>query len=298
MKSKNNIIKYVFFGTPQFAVIVLEELIKNGLKPAAVVTNPDRPAGRKKELKPPPVKSFLQSLQAPIPILQPESLDDNQFVEQLKQINADIFIVAAYGKILPQWLLDMPSQGVVGVHPSLLPKYRGATPMQTAILNGETKTGTTIFLLDEKMDHGPILAQAAISISSDDTYESLTNKLALLSGRLLKETLIKYTDNKIHPQPQNHRQATYTYKFHSQDAFVAWEDLFSTKEEVITLIWRKIKALNPEPGVWTLCPHLKNKRIKLLEAEIKNKKLLVTKIQIEGKKPQRAPMGLFKNCIN
>src|SRR3990167_5776499 len=154
--------RYIFFVTPNFAAIILEKLIKSSLIPSAVVCNPDRPIGRKKNITPPPTKSL--ALHYNIPILQPEILTNNKL--QITNYKPDFFVVAAFSKILSKEILQIPRLGTIGIHPSLLPKYRGATPIQTAILNGDTETGTTLYLIDEKIDHGAILAQRKLPIEN------------------------------------------------------------------------------------------------------------------------------------
>jgi len=148
--------KIIFFGTPIFGAIVLEALTKSEFKPIAIVTEPDKPVGRKQILTPPPVKET--AIKYDIPVLQPESLSTYQLIN-LSAYQPDLIIVAAYGKILPKEILDISRLGSLNIHPSLLPKYRGASPIQTAILNGDKETGVTIILMDEKIDHGPIVAQ-------------------------------------------------------------------------------------------------------------------------------------------
>ncbi len=283
--------RFVFFGTPEFAAIILNKLIKAGFIPQAVVCNPDRPIGRKQIITPPPVKtSILQqvaSIQGKIKIFQPDiakDLLDTKY--QLQATNPDFFIVAAYAKILPKEILDIPRLGTIGVHPSILPKYRGASPIQSAILGGEKKTGITLFLLDEKLDHGPILTESEIEISKSDTFQSLRTKLADSGGDLLIETLPKFIKGEITPLPQDEAKATYTKKFKTEDAYIEPHDLEKAQnegEKIAIEIEKKIRALNPEPGIWTLRD---GKRIKLLEAEIIDGKLKITKLQVEGKKPQ------------
>ncbi|KKW16579.1 MAG: Methionyl-tRNA formyltransferase [Parcubacteria group bacterium GW2011_GWA1_50_14] len=274
---------FIFFGTPDFAAIILRKLCAGGLIPLAVVTNPDRPFGRKKVITPPPAKRVAREYG--IPVLQPETITSD-FFKELRGITADLFIVVAYAKILPADLIGLPPRGVLGVHPSLLPKLRGATPIQTAILNGDENAGTTIFLLDEKVDHGHIIASAKCQISKNYTYEILMRKLAELSGELLVETLPKFAENEITPKQQDESLATYTKKFTSEDVFIEPADLKSAQNggPEAVIIERKIRALNPEPGVWTRDEQ--EKRLKLLEAEISDGKLKLKKIQLEGKLPQ------------
>lgn len=287
---------YIFFGSPKFAEIILNKLIISGFIPAAVVCNPDKPVGRKKVLTSPPVKASImqqvESIKGKIGIFQPENLSEAKYL--LLNTKYDFFVVAAYSKIIPKEIIDIPKLGVIGVHPSLLPKYRGATPIQSVILNGEKETGTTLFLIDEKVDHGPILAARDLPIVSSDNYETLSKKLAEMSGDLLVEVLPKFINGEIKPQEQNHDEATFTKKFTTEDGFVKPEDLEEAQAKGgsnAVEIERKIRALNPDPGVWTL--GLKaplripdNKRIKLLEGRLSPTGLLIlTKVQVEGKTP-------------
>ncbi len=284
--------KYIFFGTPEFAAIILERLIKAGWPPAAVVTNPDKPVGRKKILTPPPVKQIFASSEE-ANIWQPEDLlnvsaqggSASGGKSQLSKVNALVGILAAYGKIIPKEIIDIFPKGIIVVHPSLLPKYRGPTPIQTAILNGDKETGVTLFLMDEKIDHGsiisnfPAFAKASAGrqfpISNDDDYETLMKKLAEASADLLIETLPKYLAGGIKPRPQDEAGATYTKKFTMEEARV---DLEKDDPEMVV---RKVKALNPEPGVWTI----KNgKRMKILEADLVDGRLVLKKIQFAGEK--------------
>jgi methionyl-tRNA formyltransferase len=172
---------YLFFGTPKFAAIILQKLILSGLVPRAIVCNPDRPVGRKKIITPPPTKLLIG--QFDIPVLQSETPINLQ--SQISNLKPDLFIVAAYSQLLPKEILEIPCLGTIGVHPSLLPKYRGATPIQTAVLNGDEETGVSLFLIDEKMDHGEILASSKYQVSSTDNYDSLLEKLAELGANLL-----------------------------------------------------------------------------------------------------------------
>ncbi len=273
--------KYVFFGTPDFAAIILEKLCACGLIPLAVVTNPDRPFGRKKIITPPPAKRVAHEYN--IPILQPETITPG-FLEELRGVAADFFIVAAYAKILPADLIGLPPRGALGVHPSLLPKLRGTTPIQTAILNGDKNAGTTIFLLDEKVDHGRILAQESIPVAGKN-YIELARALAELSAELLVKTLPRWERGELAAVPQDETQATFTKKFSAEDGCIPIEELERAQQNNHSLaenIERKIRALNPEPGVYTIKG---GRRIKLLNAELKDGLLHILKIQHEGEKP-------------
>ena len=261
--------KYAFFGSPEFAALILEKLITTGLPPALVVCNPDRPAGRKKIITPPPTKTLAEKYK--IMVAQPELLAASEFK------GLEFGVVAAYAKILPKEVIDAFPKGIIGVHPSLLPKYRGATPIQSVILAGEKETGTTLYMLDEKVDHGKIVASSKQEVARGETYETLLKKLAELSGDLLVETLPKFASGAIKPVPQNESEATYTKKFKTEDARVSLES------DDPSLIERKIRALNPEPGVWTM---LNGKRTKILEASVRDGKISFKKIQVEGGKPE------------
>lgn len=285
--------KYVFFGTPRFAEIVLDGLIHAGMPPIALVCNPDRPVGRKKIITPPATKQRVIDFEAKIKnasieIFQPEKLDDI-FIGQMKTLDADFFVVAAYSKILPKMVLELPRLGTLGVHPSLLPLYRGASPIQSAILHGEKETGTTIYLMDEKADHGPVLIERKLIGAEGDSifelpYLDLEEKLAKLGIKLLLEAIPGYITNRLEPQIQDESRATYTKKFTTEDGFVAHEDLQMAKHdnpEKALEILKKINALNPEPGAWTIKD---GKRIKLLAAEVKDGALVLKKTQEEGQK--------------
>jgi len=277
--------KYIFFGSPRFAEIILEKLINAGLPPIAVVCNPDRPIGRKQIITPPLTKLLAQKYD--IPVFQPEVLSNLKF--KIQNLKFDFFLVAAYAKIIPKEILEIPQLGSIGVHPSLLPKYRGSSPIQTAILNNEKETGVTLYLLDEKIDNGKIISNLKSQISNLDTYETLSEKLAELSGNLLIKTIPDFINGKIKPQQQDELQATFTKKFQTEDGFIEYENIKKAEDngEKAVEIDCKIRALNPEPGIWTLQQvHGKQKRVKLLKSKIIDGKLKITKIQKEGKNPQ------------
>lgn len=240
----------IFFGTSEFAVPILETLFKHGYKIPAVITRPDAPAGRKKILTPPPVKGWIQSYKLGITnqelrILQPQRLKENkEFIQQLRALNPELFVVAAYGKIIPKEMLEIPEYGALNIHPSLLPKYRGPTPIQNAILNGDTETGVTIMLMDEEMDHGDIIATIRHQLSTINYYPEIHNELAQLGAQLLIENLPKWIEGEIKPKEQDHTKATYTKKFSREDGKINW---VKPAEQ----IYNQIRALNPEPGTWT-----------------------------------------------
>jgi methionyl-tRNA formyltransferase len=280
--------KYVFFGTPRFASLVLAGLLDK-MPPLTVVANPDRPAGRKKVLTPPAVKVLLAKNHSSIELLQPEKL--SEVAPRLRALEPDLFVVAAYGKIIPQSILDIPRLGTIGVHPSLLPRYRGATPIQSAILSGEKNTGVTLYLMDAGVDHGPILTSGELAVD-EMNYPELEAALAALGAKLLLETMPAVLDGKVRPQAQDESQATLTGKFETRDAFVPWTELEGAargERGAATTVWQKIRAFDPEPGAWTLKD---NARIKLLDADLKDGALVLRKVQRAGKNPERISGGL------
>lgn len=276
--------KFVFFGTPEFGSITLDGLIKKGLIPAAVVTNPDKPAGRKQIITPSPAKTVALNSGANIEILEPAKLRNNpEIIENLKSYDADIFIVAAYGKIIPKEVINIPKYGTIGVHPSPLPKLRGPSPIQTAILEGLNETGVALFLIDEEVDHGPVFMEEPLEIHAHDNARTLTARLAHLSAEMLAGLIPNIASAK--PDPQNHNDATFTRKFATSDAYIENADLEKAQVEggdIAKIIDCKIRAFCPEPGAWTMRD---KKRVKLLNSEIRDGKLKLKVIQVEGKKP-------------
>ncbi len=277
--------KYIFFGTPEFAAIILQKLIESDMLPLALVCNPDKPQGRNKIITPPPAKEVVIKSGVNIDVLQPEVLN-SAFLDKLKSYKADFYVVAAYSKILKTELIDIPPKGVIGVHPSLLPKLRGASPIQSAILEGSETTGVTLFLIDEKVDHGPMISNAVYTMNRSYGYAELLDILAKLAGALLVKTLPSFDKGEIKPETQDEDEATFTKKFTTQDGEVNIEDLkkalLGEDRQLADLIDRKIKGLNPEPGVFTF---IENKRTKLLSSDIRNGKLELKEIQFEGKNP-------------
>lgn len=254
MKMNNPIL---FWGTPEFALLSLEGLLKGGFRVVGVVTNPDEPAGRKQILTPPPVKVLAQKHN--IPVYQPENLKN---FPQLELPEADLYVVAAYGKIIPKNILEKPRYGVLNIHPSLLPRWRGPSPIQYTILSGDSETGVTIMQMDELMDHGPIIANSKFEIlNSKITYRELHDRLAKLGAELLAETLPKYLGGKISPIPQDNSQATFSKILKKDDGRIDWK---RPAEEID----RMIRAFNPWPGAWTLAPTGdKIYRVKIEEGE-------------------------------
>jgi len=274
---------YIFFGSYEFAKIVLERFIEYGKLPLAVVCNPDKPVGRKKVITPPPVKKLAEHYK--IPVFQPENAIEIK--KELGALSPEIMIVAAYAKIIPQDILDIPKFGTFGIHPSLLPLYRGASPIQTAILDGREKTGTTIFKVDRLIDHGPILSQKELPVEPTDTYLSLEKKLAHLGVDLFIEKLSETEIKETYLTEQDEKRATLTKKFKTEDGFVDYKDIESAQKDNKALsieIEKRVRSLGHEPGVWTIRD---GKRMKLLQVSLIPDGLLhIKKIHIEGKKPQ------------
>lgn len=258
--------KIVFFGTPEFSVKILEAMKNADYVPVAVVTAPDKPRGRKMLMTPTPVKTWAEK----------NNISVQHDPSNLKSPNPNLFIVASYGKILPKEILDIPKHGTLNVHPSLLPKLRGPSPIQTAILQGEEKTGVTIMLLNERMDEGPILAQQELSLSLWDIgYPTLEGKLAELGGQLLTKTIPKWLSGKIKPIEQNDNQATYSKIIKKSDGEINWS-------EPPEIIERKIRAYTPWPSAYTFD---NGKRIIITKAHLNEQgEIIIDQIKPEGKK--------------
>lgn len=235
--------RLVFMGTPEFALPSLRRLVQDGHDVVGVYTRADQPAGRGRTLTPPPVKTA--ALELGLPVFQPAGLRRPEAVEELAALRPDVIVVCAFGQILRQPVLDIPPKGAVNVHPSLLPRHRGATPIQTAILTGDEKTGVTIMLADAGMDTGPILRQRSLAVSPWDSADSLGEKLFRLAADLLSETLPLWLAGEIEPQPQDEAQATYTSLIEKEDGAIDW-----TRPALD--IWRQVRAMNPRPGAYTV----------------------------------------------
>ena len=243
--------RIVFFGTPEFAVPALEALIEGPDHVAAVVCQPDKPAGRGQHLAVPPVKRL--ALAAGVPVLQPAQLRTPDFAEVLRPLAPDLIVVAAYGKILPQSLLKLPPLGCINVHASLLPKYRGAAPIQWAILCGERTTGITIMQMNERMDAGDILAQHETHIGDAETYGELQERLAELGASILLEALVELCVGRLHARAQSEADVTLAPMIKKDDGRIDW-----TQSAVH--IARMVRAFNPWPSAFT---HLGGKLLKI-----------------------------------
>lgn len=218
---QKNHMKLIFLGTPEFAVPILQKLLEAGKEIVAVITQPDKPAGRGSLLKSPPVKDIAE--QKGLQCLQFKSLKKEDACDCIKQIMPDLGVVAAYGKIIPADVLKIPKFGFINVHPSLLPKYRGASPIQTAIINGEQETGVTIMQLDEGMDTGDILLQRTVEIKNDDTAETMHDRLSLVSAEMVIDAIKLLEEGKLSPVKQDHSKATYTKPLKKSNGEIEWK---------------------------------------------------------------------------
>lgn len=260
-------IKFAFFGTDEFAVTVLTQLKKLELKPELIVTMPDKPKGRKLLLTPSPVKVWAEK----------NKIDSRSDPEQLKAGSYQLFIVASYGQIIKKEILDLPKFGTLNVHPSLLPKYRGPSPIQTAILDGDEETGVSIMLLDEEMDHGSILAGVRCQVLGD-SFPELRDKLAKLGGEMLAEVMPKWVEGKIEAKPQDHGLATFTKKIKKSDGEIKLTDN-STQN------YRKFLAYQPWPGIFFFDKN--NKRVKITDVVLENEIFAIKKVVPEGRPEMR-----------
>lgn len=282
-------INFVFFGTSEFSVDVLNQLKIADFLPDLIVTTPDSLQGRGMKLTPCAVKVWAEENK--IKNIQPERLSGD-FAAQLKSyknesgenLNWDVFIVVSYGKIIPQEILDIPARGVLNVHPSLLPLHRGPSPIETAILNDELKTGVTIMLIDEKVDHGPIVAQEVVEFSEWENKKVVSEKLAEVGGKILAKILPPYISGEITPTPQNHDLATFTKKIEKSDAEIFLSDSDSNSDRKNFL---KIMAYTPQPGAFFFTEKDGKKiRVKITDAKYENGALEILRVIPEGKKEQ------------
>jgi methionyl-tRNA formyltransferase len=247
--------KIIFMGSPAFAVPILKELA-NAFDIITAVTQPDRPTGRGRKIEQSPIKKL--SLALGLPLIQPMKIREAEVVNHLQIINPDLIVVAAYGQIIPKNILEIPSLGCINVHASLLPRWRGASPIQAAILSGDVITGVSIMKMDEGLDTGPIIAQQEISISIDDTFFSLSEKLSNLGASLLIETLGEYFSGKSKLTNQDEEQATKTHLIKKEEGLL---DLKMPAE----MLERAIRAYNPWPGTFFFWG---SHQIKVLKAHI------------------------------
>lgn len=248
--------KIVFMGTPDFAVGALEALLTAGHEITAVVTQPDKARGRSDKLLFSPVKEC--ALSHGIPVLQPERIKRPEAVAELRQYEADVFIVAAFGQILSREILDMPRLGCLNIHASLLPKYRGSSPIQWAVINGEEKSGVTIQQMKEGIDTGDILYQKEILLDKKETGESLFERLALLGAQAIVEALSLLEAGKLTPVPQKEEEATHTVMLHKSMGRMDWDKSAKTLE-------RLVRGLNSWPSAYT---YIEGKQLKIWDADV------------------------------
>jgi methionyl-tRNA formyltransferase len=249
-------VNIVFAGTPEFARQSLQALVETGMAPRVVLTQPDRAAGRGKKLKASAVKQYAADND--LPVWQPPTLKDASVTAELKALQPDVMVVAAYGLLLPQAVLDIPTAGCVNVHASLLPRWRGAAPVQGAILAGDRKTGISLMQMDAGLDSGPVYAREAFTIGDQETAGQLEQRLALLGGNLLVARLQQIADGEAQTEVQDETQATYAGKISNQDAEIDWS-------ESAQALQRKIRAYNARPGAWF---HCNGERVKCWKAAI------------------------------
>ena len=250
----------VFFGTPEFALPALRGLTETDYRVVGVVTRPDAPTGRRAVLTPPAVKVTAEEYG--VPVFQPEKIDARDFASG-KIPSADLLVVAAYGKIIPKSILDLPRYGALNIHPSLLPRWRGPSPIQHAILHGDAQTGVTIIAMDEQMDHGPVVAKRGLPLPATPrpTYPVLHDVLAKIAADLLIETLPRWIAGDIAPIPQDETRATYSKMLVRDDGKIDWS---RPAEE----IERMIRAFQPWPGSWTIWKsEMGNRRIRIEDAD-------------------------------
>ena len=265
--------KIIFMGTPDFAKESLKAIYEAGHNILAVVTNPDRPKGRGMKMLASPVKEY--ALEKELQILQPEKIKNNtEFINKIKELNPDVICVVAYGKILPKEILEIPEYGCVNVHGSLLPKYRGAAPIQWAVLNGDKTTGITTMYMDEGMDTGDMILKKEVEIKEDETTGELWNKLAYEGGKLLVETL-KQIEQKTAPRIPQTGEFTIAPMLDKKMAKINWE------EKTANQIKNLVRGLNPIMGAYTM---LENKKIKFWKVENISQNELKT-IDTNAKKP-------------
>jgi methionyl-tRNA formyltransferase len=247
--------RVVFMGTPEFAVAPLEYLVTDGYEVVATYTQPDKAAGRGRSVVDTPVKKLAVVLH--LPVVQPVSLRAAGAVEELAGFKPDVMVVAAYGQILPQAVLDIPRFGCLNIHPSLLPKFRGVSPVAAAILAGDEFAGVSVMLLDRGTDTGPVLARAQISVSTRDTTGSLSGKLSRIGAQLLLDVLPRWERGELESHPQDEAQASYSRKLTKEDGEIDWR-------LPAVDIWRRVRAFDPWPGCYTTWH---GKHLKMIEAK-------------------------------
>lgn len=248
--------RVLFAGTPEFARASLQALLDGGIEPVAVLTQPDRPAGRGKRLRTSPVKQLATERE--ITVLQPSTLRGAKTIAALTALDPELIIVVAYGLLLPQVVLDIPTHGCLNVHASLLPRWRGAAPIQAAILAGDRETGISLMSMTAGLDSGPVFATRPVEIADDMTAGQLHNRLAEVGAKLLLAKLDAILNGEMLPRPQDEALATYAGKIGKRDAELKWQH--SAQQ-----LQRKVRAYNPVPGAWFVCG---DERVKCLRAAV------------------------------
>lgn len=252
LKGENSII---FFGSPRFALPTLNLLIEKGEKISLVVTQPDKPKGRGKEVQPTEVKKL--ALEYGLPVIEPEKIRDRDFLNKIESLKPELAVVVAYGKILPKELLVIPKYGCINLHASLLPKYRGAAPIQWALINGETTTGVTTMLIDEGLDTGPIFLQKEVPIDEEDDALTLSEKLSNIGAALIYETIVKLREGKLSPIPQS-GEPSYAPQLRKEQGRIDW-NLPARK------IFNLVRGTYPWPSAYCF---LRDERVKIIKTRV------------------------------
>lgn len=293
--------RIVFFGTPSFSAAVLEYLIENDVEVVGVVTRVDKPKGRTGSPVPTPVKELILKKWPHIPLFQPEKISAPESAEQLIPLNADLFVVVAYGEILKENILNMPKRACINLHTSLLPKYRGAAPIQRCIIDGATETGVTIMHMVRKMDAGDLICTEKLSIGENETFGELESKLCSVGKKTLLNVIQKFASGELSRVSQDETQVTFAPKIELEDCEIHW-DLPAQK------IHNLVRGVNPYPGAWCYANvKSEKKRLKIQETSLSfcsegllvqcgdNTSLWIKKLQLEGKRsmsPQELLRGL------
>ena len=285
---EQNFGKFAYFGSSRLSVIVLDRLLEKNIKPNIIVTTVDKLVGRKQILTPNVVKVWANEHN--IPVLDPEKLND-EFIDKFEQIckteNIEYFLVASYNKIIPKKLVEMPKFGILNIHPSLLPKYRGPSPLGSAILADDKNTGDTIMKIDNEMDHGPIVAVKEVHIEEWMIYEDYEEMMAKIGADLFTDNISDYLSGKIIPEEQDHTKASYTKKFEKEDGLISLQDEQRKN-------WLKYLAFHSWPQVYFILKNNeKEMRIKITEAKFENYKFIPLKVIPEGSKEMT--FEAFKN---
>ena len=249
--------RIIFMGTPEFALPALELLAQSNYRTIAVVTQPDRPAGRGRRQSSPPVKQL--AIQLGIEVMQPARVRDDSFLQQFYLLNPDMVVVAAFGQILPKEIIDFPKLGCLNIHPSLLPKYRGAAPLNWSIIRGETKTGVTIMLMDEGMDSGDILLQEETKLGEEENFGQLHDRLAIMGAKLLQETIGQIILGQVIRRKQDPGQVTFAPRLTKETGRINWHDKC---RDIVNLI----RGLSPSPAAYT---SLDGQELKIFSAQAK-----------------------------